>query len=146
MRVTMDFSVAQGINKLLPKIYNSPIPTLSSNPATDYINPGINLKLYTEIVPITSKYSNTTKKAEDDLKVMEESSNLQTRDSEQSGTGVLNEKLIQHSFQHPRLIKTEVVTFGDKNVSLKRPTTSKSAEQPPSKTKKKSVSHRFQFF
>ena len=136
----MDYSVARSIQNIGGRLYSSARPFQTSTPSLDYINPGLNIQLYQEIVPITSgsvihsieqKHENVEATPKEDHKL-----------HDQTGAGLDNQELIEHSFLHPRPIKTETIQLFKQNKSSKRKETTNLKSVPK---KKKIAAHKFQF-
>lgn len=111
----MNFGVAKAIENLNPRIYSDPVPRLSSEPAIDLNNPGVLLKLYTDIVPISvGNIKKLEQKVQKDPDVISDVINAEGH--EQTGRGVT----LENSFLHPRPVKTEVIElFKNKNKKRK---------------------------
>ena len=107
----MEFSVAKTIESLGGHVYTNSYPNYSSSPAFDFVNPGMNINLYTDIVPITNSSRELDyrieQKVESSYKSKIEETGEERNEKEQSGAG-MDPKVIQ-SFLHPRAIKTEMV-------------------------------------
>jgi len=130
----MQFSVSESINALKGKLYVQPYPFYSSTPSQDLINPGFSLNLYSDIVPLNNGRDSQYKVVAKGNEILES----ETVEN-QTGSGLTNEE-IQHSFQHPRPIKTETLYI--KKSQGKRKI--ESSEQCDVKKPKK-IKHKFQF-
>jgi len=134
----MDFSIAKNLQNLGGHVFSS-IPYANSFPSFDLINPGINLQMYQEIAPL-SNGSHIIHKI--DQNIEDQSDKKQDTEESQEGKGpsLNEEEKIEHSFLHPRPIKTELIRFFEnKPTKRKNPSTEKKSEVVP----KKMMSHRF---
>lgn len=109
----MNFALAKTIQNLGGHIHHNSFNVYLNTPSTDFINPGFNLQLYTDIVPtnnnIHGREVQKEKATEDELPPIEEKNILQ------KGSGN-DDELIESSFQHPRPIRTEIIdAFQQKN-------------------------------
>jgi len=133
----MDFSLSKNIQNFGNHLYDSGHPFYSNKPSINYINPGLNISLYNDIVPILSGFERhaTQPKLEKSDGPNNETKDMM--DNNQTGAGE-EDDLIKRSFEHPRPIKTEMITVTNK--ALKRHL------NEPSKTikKAKQVVHKFQ--
>lgn len=109
----MDYSVAKTIETYSPTVTND-LRFLNDRPSIDFINPGINVQLFSRIVPLPSTRS------VNQVKQNIENPSLSSDGSEQSGGGVSTEDVIKHSFQHPRPVKTEILQLFDREATKKR--------------------------
>ena len=133
----MDFGVSKTIGSLGVRQFSNFHPFYTSQPAIDLVNPGVNMQLYSDIVPIF--VGSQTHKIEQ--KVQETQVNDSNGSNLQNGAGMDNEKLIEHSFLHPRPIKTEMIQLLKAN-PLKRKSDQKS-EFIVTKKIKNEKSHKF---
>jgi len=126
-------------------LYTQSHPSYSSKPVTDLVNPGLNLCLYSDIVPIFhGEFDYKIKKnvdlgEKDKQNEDEKSQNLNI----QSGSGINSEDLIDFSFNHPKRIKTETVRL-PKQKTIKRQSTSSNEAEEPFKKPKLNGQHKFQ--
>jgi len=129
----MQFSVSESIHALKGKLYEQSFPLYSSTPADDLVNPGYSFNLYSDIVPVNGHTSPHNVQAKGNEILTSQSVENQT------GSGLTAEQ-IQHSFQHPRPIKTEVLHV------KKTPTKRQNQDFEGNGLKKsKKNNHKFQF-
>jgi len=99
----MNFSLAKTIEAYGGKVHSGYFNLYTSTPSKDLINPGFNLQLYSDVVPLSGGQTQTQYLQE---KTEAKSSNDEKEDKD--GFGKEDEKII-HSFEHPRPIKTETI-------------------------------------
>ena len=137
----MNLEILKNISKICygsfyTKIYNIG-SRYSSTPCNDFTNPGLNVRLYHDIVPIIPgpAVHEIHKKISNEI-------DEQTRDeSNQHGSGIDHQRLIEHSFNHPKPIKTErIEVLRDKKTNKRK---LDGQGQTPPKTKK-ARQHKFQ--
>lgn len=143
----MNFSLAKGINSLGTHIHNSAINVYLSTPEKDFVNPGFNLHLYSDIVPIgsTALPGSSMKRAEKEEKSEDLAKKLEIDNPLQTGAGK-EDLLIEASFEHPRPIKTEIIDAFHKEVVSKTSSKRKNdtIKQNVTGKKSKSIKHNFQ--
>lgn len=138
----MDFSVARSLLALGGRFYSNAHCTYSSAPKDDFVNPGINLKLYADVVPINSGHNSLDYLIEQKIEKATHSTEAIKNNDEidnQKGAGTSVNHDLEQSFMHPRPIKTELVLLEKK--SRKR----KKEQDQQSETKPTKVNHKFQF-
>lgn len=131
----MDFSLAQSIQSFGGRILSVPVATYTSTPANCKFNPGFNVRLYSDIVPI--KFSSHQNKNRVEYKSNEEEIDLESIETDQTGDGI--DANIAKSFQHPWPIKTETLEVFERSKGQKR----KNSDVKEAKPKK--IKHKFQF-
>jgi len=127
----MDFSVSKTIQTFGLHVFESSYPYYTSKPSTDLLNPGMNIRLYQDVVPILNGFEES--RLIPKIEAKKESEVIEN----QTGSG-FEDDLISKSFQHPQKIKTETIQVGSK--SEKR----KIDETPNNVKKRKDVKHKFQ--
>lgn len=137
----MNYGVSKFIDSLHPRIFSSPFPNYTSEPANDLNSPGVNLRLFSDVVPISSTFQK-----QQTLKVPIDADTSLKQDNNQEGSGL--DSKVEHSFLHPRPVKTELIEVfkqtNDKKKDkrqLKQPN-EKNEDIKPSKKLK--LSHKFQ--
>lgn len=138
----MDLTIAQKIAAFTAKPNFS--HNYSLNPVSNFVNPGVggSINLYLNYVPIRShehytelKKSNTNEQHG----AGQESENNEVLNNELSGK---LDPEIYKSFQHPKFVKTDTITFGNKRKKIEP-----EAEKPKkTKLSEAKISHNFQFF
>ena len=119
-------------------IYSQSHPILSSNPGVDFVNPGVTLKLFEQVVPLGHSESKTLQKIhESSVEAEATKEDL----NEQKGEGSSN-SLIEHSFLHPRPVKTETIELFNEQTKKR-----KASQQDKDITRSKvmKMKHKFQF-
>jgi len=124
-------------------VYTNSFPNYSSSPAFDFVNPGMNVSLYSDIVPVTNHQidSNYQMKQKVDLSpnIKIDEGVEERSDKGQAGSGM--DPKIKNSFLNPRPIKTEMLQLA-KN---KRKLTTEDKVSAPQKPKKKLKEENFKF-
>jgi len=129
----MDFSVAKTIDTYVPTVASN-YHFLSDQPSIDNINPGINVQLFSEIVPVPQVTSSSLNQIKHEISHPKDTTN------EQSGGGLNTDNFIKESFQHPRPVDTQVIELFHEAKIKKR-----KAIESEDKPKKKTMKHKFQF-
>jgi len=127
----MDFSVSKTIQTFGLHVFDSSYPYYTSKPSTDLLNPGMNIRLYQDVVPILSGFEKS--RSIPKIESKEESDVVEN----QTGNGI-EDDLIKKSFQHPQKIKTETIEVGSKSQKRKIEDLSKNVK------KQKAIKHKFQ--
>jgi len=127
----MDFSVSKTIQTFGLHVFESSYPYYTSKPSTDLLNPGMNIRLYQDVVPILNGFEKS--RSIPKIESKEESDVVEN----QTGNGI-EDDLIKKSFQHPQKIKTETIEVGSKSQKRKIEDLSKNVK------KQKAIKHKFQ--
>jgi len=138
----MDFNVSQSIQSFGGHLHMTPYVTYSSVPAQNQVNPGINVQLYSDIVPLHSGFQNLHHKNENQSLPRTDNSNQDIdieQTENQTGSGL--DPAIQKSFQNPRPIKTEVLEVFEHKEKTSR---KRKKDETKGEPKSKSVKHKFQ--
>ena len=136
----MEFSLAQSLEGYTEQ-YNVPFPSLKSDPASDYVNPGIGqvVNLFETIVPLTGRSIHSIQKHGDESK--EEVTVLDDKSQIGAGKSSINSSIMS-SFMHP--IVTDSIVFpkqpkdSSKTKSIKR-----DSESEPQDPKRRKIEHKF---
>ena len=135
----MEYSLSRSCQNT-SEFYNVPFPHLSSEPATDNVNPGMGqiVNLYETIVPM---------KGQPKFVIVKKSETEGEDITNQIGLGSNLDPSVQKSFQHP--ILTESIIFPDaKNsiddtVTVKAESKRKTNDSTQNDSKRKKLSHKF---
>jgi len=143
----MNFSVSKTIQNLGTHIFSNSSNIYSSTPALDFVNPGVNIRLYTDVVPIHAgqlTHNIETKVQKDEESETKSEIRRNEDDENQRGAGIDKEQnAIDYSFLHPRPIKTEVMQTFQMKQSKKR----KSEENTEkNETRKKPFCHYYSIY
>lgn len=99
----MNYSLSKTIQAYGGQIRSGNFNLYTSTPSIDLVNPGFNLRLYSDIVPLTAGQTQTEYFKE---KIEDKKGNDEKVDKDGFGK---EEEMIEHSFEHPRPIKTETI-------------------------------------
>jgi len=107
----------------------------------DLVNPGLNLSLYSNIVPISNSHNILNNQIQQKVEKVPELSS----DNDQIGAGMSEEDLIEHSFKHPKKIKIETIKLPKDEKKVKRQVQETEESVPLKKAKFEQKPHKFQF-
>lgn len=120
----MNFGISQTIQNLSGDIFRQSLHNYSSKPSETIINPGLNINLNRDVVPVNPLSNLTTiqRLAKNSKSDQNEKNNdiASANDKDnQSGSG-FDQDVIEHSFEHPQRIKTETVELLKVKPAIKR--------------------------
>ncbi|MBM3937459.1 MAG: hypothetical protein FJ333_02230 [Sphingomonadales bacterium] len=135
----MEFTVANSLQYFGGNLHPQAFNVYSSTSHPNLTNPGLNLQLYTDIVPINGGHNTTEYKIEQKVNSLSTTDVAKQDNPVQEGAGMTQEALIEKSFRNP--IKIETITIEKNEKGRKRHHKSERKDNiEPKKSK-----HKFQF-